>query len=545
MKIALAQTNPTVGAMEKNVERMLEMTREARGRGCQLVIFHELSILGYPPKDLLEKSDFVEANLKGFRTILESAREIGVICGYVKRNNSPEGKPLFNTAALFENGRILHEVNKCLLPCYDVFEETRYFEPGTPQKAITYGGIRLGISICEDIWNDKDFFPRQLYHSNPVESLVSDGAEILVNISASPYHRGKLAFREQMLGGAAKKYAKPVIYVNQVGGNDSLLFDGASLILDKNGQVVARCMDFEEDLIVYDTQSGKGEIHPVAKNDTESVLRALIMGMRDYCKKCGFRGAVLGLSGGVDSSLVAYIAAKALGPEHILGVSLPSRYSSEGSRTDARKLAENLGIQFQLIPIDEIYSTFLHVLSPAFAGREHDVTEENIQARIRGNILMALSNKLGYLVLATGNKSEVGVGYCTLYGDTCGGLAVISDVPKTMVYELCRFINQEGEIIPHAVLSKVPSAELRPDQTDQDVLPPYEVLDPILEAYVEDMRSMEDIVAMGFPEETVRSVISMVENSEYKRQQMAPGLKVTTKAFGFGRKFPIAQGYLG
>ncbi|MBW2307319.1 MAG: NAD+ synthase [Deltaproteobacteria bacterium] len=545
MKIALAQTNPTVGALEKNVKRMLEMIHEAKSRGCRLVIFPELSILGYPPKDLLEKADFVESNLRAFRALVESVRGIGVICGYVKRNTSPEGKSLFNTAALFENGDILYEVEKCLLPCYDVFEETRYFEPGKPKNALTYGGIRLGISICEDIWNDKDFFPRQLYHSNPVESLVSDGAEILVNISASPYHREKLAFRQHMLGGVAKKYARPVIYVNQVGGNDSLIFDGASLAFDADGTIVTRGVDFEEDLIVYDTESGTGDIHPVATSDTESVLRALIMGLRDYCSKCGFKGVVLGLSGGIDSSLVAYIATKALGPEHVLGVSLPSRYSSEGSRTDARKLAENLGIRFHLIPIEEIYGTFLNSLESVFAGRERDVTEENIQARIRGNILMALSNKLGYLVLATGNKSEVGVGYCTLYGDTCGGLAVISDVPKTMVYELCRFINQEEEIIPPAVLLKAPSAELRPDQTDQDTLPPYEILDPILQAYVEDLRSAEDIVAMGFAEETVRRVIKMVESSEYKRQQMAPGLKVTTKAFGFGRKLPIAQGYLG
>jgi NAD+ synthase (glutamine-hydrolysing) len=545
MKIALAQINPTVGAVEKNVQRMLEMIHKARERGCGLVVFSELSILGYPPKDLLEKADFVEANLRALQSLLEVVRGVGVICGHVKRNASPEGKALFNAAALFEDGTILHEVKKCLLPSYDVFEETRYFESGKPNKAFTFSGIRLGISICEDIWNDKDFFPRQLYHTNPVESLVRDGAQILVNISASPYNRGKLAFRKQMLGAVARKYARPVVYVNQVGGNDSLIFDGASLVLNAQGEVSGQAADFEEDLIVYDTESGRGEIHPVSESDTESVLRALILGLRDYFRKCGFRGAVVGLSGGVDSSLVAYIAAKALGPENVLGVSMPSRYNSPASQRDARKLAENLGIRFQVIPIDGLFGTFLDSLAPVFAGREPDVTEENIQARIRGNILMALSNKLGYLVLATGNKSEVGVGYCTLYGDTCGGLAVISDVPKTMVYELCYFINRKREIIPAAVLTKPPSAELRPNQTDQDTLPPYEVLDPILQAYVEDMRSIQEIAAMGFPEETVHRVISMVERSEYKRQQMPPGLKVTTKAFGFGRKFPIAQGYMG
>ncbi|HIC92030.1 MAG TPA: NAD+ synthase [Syntrophaceae bacterium] len=545
MRIALAQTNPTIGDFDRNMAKMKDIIDKTKSRNCDLVVFPELAVMGYPPKDLLEKAGFIEDNLQVIKGLIKDSKGIGVICGFVDRNTSSVGKPLYNSALLFYNGHILLKVHKRLLPCYDVFDETRYFEPGPPTSSIAYNGKDMGLTICEDIWNDKDFFERRLYSADPVEELVKGGAEILVNISASPYHIGKRNIRWEILKNIATKYKVLVIFVNQVGANDDLLFDGNSLAIGPDGRIVAMAKEFEEDVVILDTQTQKGETHPITQTDSESILKALVMGTRDYVTKCGFKKVVVGLSGGVDSSLVAYIATEALGNENVLGVAMPSPYTSKESMEDAAKLSKNLGIPLEIIPISKIFQAYLKELSSVFKGRAEDVTEENIQARIRGNILMALSNKFGYLVLSTGNKSELATGYCTLYGDMSGGLAVISDVPKTMVYELARYVNREGEIIPQRVLEKPPSAELRPGQLDQDTLPPYEVLDGILREYIEHSKSPSEIIREGYDPEIVREVIKKVERNEYKRKQAAPGLKITTKAFGYGRRYPIAQGYRG
>lgn len=545
MRIALAQTNPTIGDFGRNMAKMKDVINRIRSANCDLVVFPELAVMGYPPKDLLEKAGFIENNLQVIKGLVKDSKGIGVICGFVDRNTSSVGKHLYNSAILFYNSHILLKVHKRLLPYYDVFDETRYFEPGPPTSSIVYNGEHMGLTICEDIWNDKDFFERRLYPADPVEELVKDGAGILVNISASPYHIGKRNLRWEILKNIATKYKVLVIFVNQVGGNDDLLFDGNSLAINPDGHVVAMAREFEEDLVFFDTETQKGEIHPVTQTDSESILKALVMGTRDYVTKCGFKKVVVGLSGGVDSSLVAYIATEALGNENVLGVAMPSPYTSKESIEDAFKLSKNLGISLEVVPISNIFQAYLKELSSAFKGRAEDVTEENIQARIRGNILMALSNKFGYLVLSTGNKSELATGYCTLYGDMSGGLAVISDVPKTMVYELARHVNREGEIIPQRVLEKPPSAELKPGQRDQDTLPPYEILDGILREYIEHSKGPSEIIREGYDPEIVREVIKKVERNEYKRKQAAPGLKVTTKAFGYGRRYPIAQGYRG
>ncbi len=541
MRIALAQTNPTIGNFERNIAKIKDAINRSRSSHCDLVIFPELAIMGYPPKDLLEKEDFVQGNLQALNGLMKESEGIGVICGFVDRNESSVGKSLYNSAVFFQESNIILKVHKRLLPFYDVFDETRYFEPGPPTSPITFNERLIGITICEDIWTN-EVFKRKLYPSDPVQELVKGGAELLVNISASPYHIGKREIRWEILRNIASKYKISVIFVNQVGGNDDLLFDGNSLAINPDGHIVAMARDFEEDLVFFDTETQKGEIHPVTKTDSESILKALVMGTRDYVTKCGFQKILVALSGGVDSSLVAYIATKALGKENVLGVAMPSPYSSRESMEDALKLSENLGISFETIPISNIFQTYLNELSPAFKGRAEDVTEENIQARIRGNLLMALSNKFGYLVLSTGNKSELAAGYCTLYGDMTGGLAVISDVPKTMVYELARYINRHGEIIPQRILEKPPSAELKPGQLDQDTLPPYEILDGILRAYIEHNKSPSEIIKEGYDPEIVREVIKKVDRNEYKRKQAAPGLKVTTKAFGYGRRYPIARG---
>lgn len=548
MKIAIAQINPVIGDFEYNSSRIKHYADKAKAHSCDMVVFSELVISGYPPRDLLEKKDFIEANLSCLSRLVDEIRGIGVICGFVDKNPVDEGKPLYNSAALFENGKILHRVNKRLLPTYDVFDESRYFEAGTECTPYRYKGEKIGITICEDVWNDKDIFQKRIYHINPVDLMVKGGASLLVNISASPFHVGKKEFRWDLFGAIAGKYKVPLIFANQAGGNDSILFDGISAAFDRRGKIKALARDFEEDIIFYDSdeQTGityKDNIHPVSGPDVESVLKALIMGTRDYVVKCGFSKVVLGLSGGIDSALTAFIAAKALGSENVLSVFMPSGYTSADNFEDTKKLADNIGIGFEVIPVDGVFKEFIRLLSPSFREGEPDITEQNIQARIRGTILMALSNRQGRLLLSTGNKSELAVGYCTLYGDMNGGLAVISDIPKTEVYGLARFINREEEIIPARIIEKAPSAELKPDQTDQDDLPPYEILDSILKGYIEDLKGAGELVKSGFDPKLVEDVISRVDRNEYKRHQAAPGLKVTTKAFGYGRRYPLAQRY--
>ena len=555
MRVAIAQLDFTIGAFEANLGRMSEAVARAAERGADLVVFPELATTGYPPRDLLDRRDFVQANLEQLERVAAlSSGGPALVTGYVEPNPAPVGKPLLNRAALCVDGRVTGRYTKCLLPTYDVFDEARHFEPGGEAEPLGLGELRLGVTVCEDAWNDPDFWPRRLYRRDPVGELVGKGARLLVNISASPFSVGKGRLRRKMLSAEAAKHGRWMVVANQVGGNDELIFDGHSLVLDPTGAVVARARDFAEDLLIHDIPDGAltgsgcapgepGHLRPVAEEPVEEAWRALVLGLRDYALKCGFRRVVLGLSGGIDSALTAAVAAEALGPDNVLGVAMPTRYSSESSLTDARELAGNLGIGYRVIPIDGIFSSFLEHLEPHFEGREADVTEENIQARIRGNVLMALSNKFGMLLLSTGNKSELAVGYCTLYGDMSGGLAVISDVPKTMVWEMARWLNREREVIPARIISKPPSAELRPGQTDQDSLPPYEILDRILELYVERNLSVGEMVREGLDEGTVREVVRLIDRNEYKRRQAAPGLRITTKAFGVGRRYPIAADY--
>jgi len=543
MKIALAQINPIIGDFTHNTEKIIAAAEKAIGLSCHLIVFSELIISGYPPRDLLEKKDFIEANQIHLQTLVKSIKGIGVICGVVDKNPNEKGNPLYNSAVLFDNGKILHQANKRLLPTYDVFDERRYFEPGKEYSSFLYKDCRIGLTICEDIWNDKDFFSRRLYLADPVEKMVNEGANLLINISASPYHVGKREFKWDMFGSLANKYKVPLLNVNQVGGNDSVLFDGISIAFDAQGRVAARARDFEEDMVVFDTHTQKGSLHPISETEPESMLNALIMGTRDYVRKCGFSKAVIGLSGGIDSALTAYIAVQALGKENVILIFMPSQYTLKENFEDTKNLAKNLRIKLFTVPIEEVFETFLQELSPLFKDVSTEVTGQNIQARIRGTILMAISNKFGCLLLSTGNKSELAVGYCTLYGDMNGGLAVISDVPKTMVYQIARLINKDREVIPDRIIQKPPSAELKPDQLDQDDLPPYETLDDILKAYIEDNKAPEEIIEMGFEPSIVMDIIKRVDQNEYKRHQSPPGLKVTTKSFGYGRRFPIAQRY--
>lgn len=546
MKIAIAQINPIVGDFDYNFERIKNFSLQALQLQCDLVVFSELVITGYPPQDLLERKDFVDANLACLDRLVRSIHGIGVICGFVDRNPGDKGKPLFNSAILFEDGNILHKVHKRLLPTYDIFDEMRYFEPGGQSPPYAYKGHRVGLTVCEDAWNDEDIFQRRIYDTDPVAQFIEADADLVINISASPYYLGHKEFRWNMFEFMARKYSVPVMFANQVGGNDSILFDGSSTAYDKNGKTVARAADFEEDLVVFDSNTLKPQpihIHETSTSDAEAIFKGLVMGTRDYVTKCGFSKVVLGLSGGIDSALTACIAVSALGRENVSAVFMPSQYTSQENFEDTEKLSENLGIVQTRIPIDSLFKEFLKSLSPAFQGTEPDITEQNIQARIRGNLLMALSNKHGALVLATGNKSELAVGYCTLYGDMTGGLAVISDIPKTMVYDLARFINRDKVLIPPRIISKEPSAELKPDQTDQDDLPPYEMLDAILKGYIEDFKGADELVQTGFDKMIVEDVIYRVDRNEYKRHQAAPGLKVTSKAFGYGRRFPMVQRY--
>jgi NAD+ synthase (glutamine-hydrolysing) len=541
MRIALAQINPTIGDFQGNMDKVRTFVDQAAAAACDLVVFSELVISGYPPRDFLEQRHFVDENLRRLNHLVDTVKGIGVICGFVDENPTPEGHPLRNGAVLFESGRILHRVHKRLLPNYDVFDESRYFEPSRECLSFLYKGKNIGLTICEDIWNDKDLFPRRLYSIDPVAEMIRDGANLIINISSSPFHVGKREFKEKMLANLARKYAVPLVYVNQVGGNDSLLFDGMSVAYDAAGRLAARAKDFEEDMVFWDTEMLSGTVRPVAETPTESVLKALVMGTRDYVHKCGFTRAVIGLSGGIDSVLTAAIAVRALGQDNVTGIFMPSPYTSHDNFEDTTILARRLGITFHQLPISDLFEALLKALSPFFQGIATEVTGQNLQARIRGTLLMAFSNKQDALLLATGNKSEMAVGYCTLYGDMCGGLAVISDVPKTMVYQLAALINHDQEVIPQRVLEKAPSAELRPGQKDQDDLPPYDILDGILRAYVEDGKGEEEIVAMGFEAKMVKETVCRIVRNEYKRHQAPPGLKVTTKSFGYGRRYPMAQ----
>ena len=540
MKLALAQLNPTIGDFTGNVRRLLDAYREAAARGADLVVAPELYLTGYPPRDLLYDRSFLAANRAALAEVTAATGSTALLVGFVDESASRPGRGLANAAALLHQGRVVAVRHKTLLPTYDVFDEDRYFDPAPGNAPVPFSGHALGITICEDIWNDEDFWPERRYRANPPAALAEAGAEILFNLSASPWWLGKTRTRYAMLQALARKLQRPVVFCNQVGGNDELIFDGHSLVFDAQGRLIAEGRAFEEDLVQVDLEQATPLTFQEAPEEA-MVWAALVLGTRDYFRKCGFQQAVLGLSGGIDSALTACIAAAALGPDHVHGLSLPSQYSSPGSLRDARELAQRLGIRYDVLPIQPVFDACRAQLAPLFAGRPEDVTEENLQARIRGLLLMALSNKFGSLLLTTGNKSELAVGYCTLYGDMNGGLAVISDVPKTMVYRLARWVNRDREIIPEACLTKAPSAELRPNQTDQDTLPPYEVLDAILEAFIVQARTFDEIVAAGFDPATVTQVLHMIQRSEYKRRQAPPGLKVTTKAFGIGRRVPVAH----
>ena len=541
MKIALGQINSTVGDFAGNAKKMVDFARRAQSAGAGLILFPELSVCGYPPRDLVERASFVARNREFAEKIAIETRGIAVICGLVTPAQADAGKSVMNSAALLQEGKIAFIQSKMLLPTYDVFDEMRNFAPAKRQELFPFCGNRMALTICEDAWNDKRFWAKRLYTVDPVDSLIQAGGNFVLNISASPFWIGKREFRRDMLASIARQHHVPVALVNQVGGNDSLVFDGSSVVLNREGEVIAQGRSFEEDLIYFDSQTLTGDLHEQMGGDEASAYSALVLGTRDYMHKCGFQKAIIGLSGGIDSALTAVIATDAVGPENVIGVGMPGPYSSPGSIEDARALAKNLGIRFELISINPAYEAYREMLSGVFAGQQEDATEENLQSRSRGMLLMALSNKFGAIVLSTGNKSELGVGYCTLYGDMAGGLAVISDVPKTMVYKLSEYVNSRCAVIPRNTIEKPPSAELRPDQKDSDSLPPYEILDAVLEDYVEDAHSPEQIAAdHGFDIDVVRRVVRMVDRVEYKRQQAAPGLKISPKAFGYGRRFPIA-----
>jgi NAD+ synthetase len=542
--LALAQINPTVGDFTGNLSKIAEFSHTADAMGAEMVVFPELAICGYPPADLLERTAFLERSQKALDEVaaMTANSKMAILCGCITPAHHSTGKRVRNSAALLQNGRVEFVQSKLLLPYYDVFDEQRYFAPAGSQALCNFAGERIAITICEDAWNDKNFWPHRLYSIDPVEQLVHQGASLVINISASPYYRNKRQLRQEMLSAIARHHHVPVVMVNQVGGNDSLIFDGSSLALAPDGSCIAQGASFQEDLLLVDLKDLTGDLRPDRRpNEDAAVYDALVLGTRDYVHKCGFSSAIVGLSGGIDSALVAAIATEALGPENVMGVGMPSEYSSQGSIDDARQLARNLGIRFELLPIQDVFHAHLAALAKIFQGFPLDTTEENLQSRIRGALLMAISNKLSALVLTTGNKSEMAVGYCTLYGDMAGALAVIGDVLKTAVYRLSHYVNREREVIPQNTLTKPPSAELRPGQKDTDALPPYEVLDPILEAYVEQDQDTASLAAtqswdLGF----VQKVLQLVERSEYKRQQAAPVLKVTKKSFGSGRRFPIA-----
>jgi len=541
MKIGFAQINPTVGDLKDNYERIISAYERLAAAGAELVLTPELAITGYPPQDLVFKSRFVPENLALLEKLHAHVGKSALLVGFVDRNEG-RGKPFHNAAALLERGKPIRKTYKSLLPTYDVFDEDRYFEPARCVVPFDVHGRKIGVTICEDIWTD-DYLPRPLYDVEPVRNLVDQGAEIIVNLSASPFRLGAPECRLEMVAGQARAYQLPICYCNDVGGNDQLIFDGNSIAVNKSGNLILQLAAFREDEKVIDTDSAAA-IEFYEHKTPEQLFAALSLGVRDYFRKCNFHSAVIGLSGGVDSAVTAVIAVDALGAENVTGVSMPSPYSSRGSIEDARSLAQNLGIKFFEIPITDAFRDFKGQFKEIFKGLPENETEENVQPRLRAMTLMALSNKFGHLLLTTGNKSELAVGYCTLYGDMAGGLAVISDVPKTIVYELARWINRKREVIPRSTIEKAPSAELKPNQKDQDTLPPYEILDQILQLYVEENLSARDIIARGFDEKTVRWVQRRVDLNEYKREQSALGLKVTSRAFGMGRKMPIAQRYV-
>jgi NAD+ synthase (glutamine-hydrolysing) len=545
MKVALAQTNTTVGDLCGNTRKIISFAERAVTSGAKIIVFPELALTGYPPRDLLEKQSFLDGVEEHLEKLAAYSAKLpaALIVGTVTRRTESSGRPIYNSAAVIEDGRVVFRQHKMLLPSYDVFDETRYFEPAPKQCPLNLEGSKTALTICEDAWNDKQFWERRLYSRDPVEELAQAGPRLLISINASPYHMGKRDLRREVFSATANHVKIPIVYVNQVGGNDQLIFDGSSFAMNPEGEVIASAASFEEDLVLVDTQTLAGDHHENYSDECVAAYQALVLGTRDYIRKCGFERVIIGLSGGIDSSLTAAIAVDAVGKENVLGVGMPGPYSSEHSIIDARDMARNLGIRFELIPIRDQYEAFLSVLEPLFQDGAVGVTEENLQSRLRGVTLMALSNKSGALVLTTGNKSELAVGYCTLYGDMCGGLAVISDVPKTLVYSLARVANKRhANAIPENVFVKPPSAELRPNQKDTDSLPEYDVLDLILRGYIENNESPQQIAdSLHLPVTLVRDVVNKVDRNEYKRQQAAPGLKVTTKAFGIGRRFPIAQ----
>ncbi len=554
MKIAIAQINPTIGDLLLNAQKILEAAQRAASSGARLLLTPELSLCGYPPRDLLLNPSFVEA--MGI-TLQNLARDLppnlAVLVGTVEPNRKAHitgGKTLFNSIALLENGQIKQLFHKRLLPNYDVFDERRYFEPGLQANYFILDNIHIGVTICEDLWNDEEFWGKRSYAVNPIADLAILGVDLIANLSASPYTVSKQQFRETMLKHSAVRFQQPIIYVNQVGGNDDLIFDGRSFALNRQGEIMCRACGFDSDLVVVEFDEVQRDLQlssvaPIYESEDEEIWQALVLGVRDYARKCRFSKVVLGLSGGIDSAIVAAIATTALGQENVLGVLMPSPYSSDHSISDALALAENLGIKTNLLPIGELMQGFDQTLGDLFADTEFGLAEENIQSRIRGNLLMAIANKFGYLLLSTGNKSEMAVGYCTLYGDMNGGLAVIADVPKTRVYSLCQWLNRNNEIIPQNILTKAPSAELKPGQVDQDSLPPYEILDDILQRLINNHQSAAQIVAAGHDLVIVDRVIQMVSRAEFKRRQAPPGLKITDRAFGTGWRMPIASNWVG
>ncbi|MEA5505851.1 NAD+ synthase [Halotia wernerae UHCC 0503] len=554
MKIAIAQLNPIIGDLPGNARNILEAAQQAAAEGARLLLTPELSLCGYPPRDLLLNPSFVETmgiELKQLAQDLPA--NLAVLVGTVEPNSKAHitgGKTLFNSIALLEAGKIKQIFHKQLLPTYDVFDERRYFEPGLQANYFTLDNIDIGVTICEDLWNDEEFWGKRSYVANPIADLAIIGVDLIVNLSASPYTVGKQRFREAMLKHSAVRFQQPVIYANQVGGNDDLIFDGCSFALNRQGEIICRARGFATDLVVIEFDVAQQDLQssPVVaeyESSDAEIWQALVLGVQDYAQKCRFSKVVLGLSGGIDSALVAAIATAALGKENVLGVLMPSPYSSEHSISDALALSENLGIGTNILPIGELMQSFDHTLADLFAGTEFGIAEENIQSRIRGNLLMAIANKFGYLLLSTGNKSEMAVGYCTLYGDMNGGLAVIADVPKTCVYSLCHWLNRDREIIPQNILTKAPSAELKPGQVDQDSLPSYEILDDILQRLIHNHQSAAQIVTAGHDPVIVERVIQMVARAEFKRRQAPPGLKITDRAFGTGWRMPIASNWVG
>ncbi len=541
MKVALCQINTTVGDFDGNVGKISLYLKKAKAAGCGMALFPELTLTGYPPRDLLDRFSFFESAQKALARVAKEAVGIVAVVGTILENKE-SGNPLFNAAVAVKDGQTLHTYKKVLLPNYDVFDEARYFAPAPkPEPPFVYQGLRIAVTICEDIWNVEGVLSHRLYAKDPVETLAKDKPDLVLNLSASPFHAAKLTVRQRLLKDVTAKTKAPILYCNLVGGNDELIFDGCSMVMDSGGNLFDLGKSFEEDLLIYDTENPSMKQTPLPASETARVYQALVTGTRDYVRKCGFEKVLIGLSGGIDSALVAALAAEALGPENVMGVTMPSPFSSKGSIEDSRSLASALGIDFKEIPITPLYETALASLKPVFGDKPSDTTEENLQARIRGLILMALSNKFRRLVLSTGNKSEMSVGYCTLYGDMCGGLAVISDVPKVMVYQLAQYANRKEPVIPDAVFTKPPSAELKPNQTDQDSLPPYDMLDGVLRLYIEENQPPFKIEKAGFDKKMVKDILRMINVNEYKRRQMAPGLKVTTKAFGIGRRVPIAQ----